>query len=400
MESRTDLGNGVRRHHPQGGESDGPPVTFPELTARVLTKAADLGFIRAGVASLHPFVEQTIGLKKFLERGYQGSMHYLGTQSQDVLARTDPRHLMPSAQCAVVVALAYQAPEPQRKRLTLRASAIAAYAQGADYHSVIKEKLLLLADAVATLSGRSVEARACVDTAPLFERDLAARAGFLFVGKNTLGIAPGAGSHFLLGELLLDVKLETSAEPVSDGCGSCRACLDACPTQAFVKEGVLDARRCISYLTIESTEDVDEELRPLIGGRVFGCDVCQSVCPYNQSVAGRQSAAELAPLSHLQTPDLSALLSHGSSAHRRFVQGTALRRVTRDQLARNAAVALGNSGSREAIGPLRQAAQDHRSAQVRSHALWALRRLAENHEEAQECIQELERASVGEDTQP
>jgi epoxyqueuosine reductase len=224
--------------------------------------------------------------------------------------------------------------------------------------------------------GRSVASRPCVDSAPVLEREWAERGGLGFVAKNTMLIAPGVGSYVVLGELLLDVELPITAptEPTKPRCGACRSCLDACPTRAFVAAYVLDARRCISYLTIEHHGVIPRELRDAIGTWVFGCDICQEVCPFN---AGKEERIDplLAPrtMEHA-LPDLVALASKGANQLRQFVKRTALRRIPRDVLERNVAVALGNTGSRDAIPALR-VLEKHRSPLVRAHAVWALAKL-------------------------
>jgi epoxyqueuosine reductase len=238
----------------------------------------------------------------------------------------------------------------------------------------MKDKLRALADVCARLAGRPVPSRACVDTAPLLEREAAARAGLGFTGKSTMTIVPGRGTYVLLGELLVDLDLEPE-EPAAQGCGSCRLCLDACPTQAFVGPWLLDARRCISYLTIEYRGVIARELRPLIGTRVFGCDVCQEVCPFNASPTQKPSAPELSARRDLEAPALTGLLKLRSSEYRRLVAGSALRRTSRTQLARNAAVALGNSGDRNAVSALANSLASDPRALVRGHAAWALGRL-------------------------
>jgi len=210
-----------------------------------------------------------------------------------------------------------------------------------------------------------------VDTAPLLEREAARRAGIGFTAKSTLTIAPGLGSYILLGELLTDLELAPS-EPIASSCGSCRACLDACPTAAFVDAYTLDARRCISYLTIELQGAIPRALRPLIGRWVFGCDICQEVCPFNHSPKPRPSEPELAPRRSLTDPDLVELLQITSSAYRRFVRGTALKRISRHRLQRNAAVALGNTRSPAAAEPLARALLSNPSPLVRAHCAWAL----------------------------
>jgi epoxyqueuosine reductase len=279
------------------------------------------------------------------------------------------------------VALSY-APETtpvalrKRKDGPALTGTIARYARGEDYHLVMKRKLEALREECARLVGRPVRARVCVDTAPLLEHEAARAAGIGFSAKSTLTIVPGLGSFVLLGELLLDIDLPPG-NPVPAGCGSCRACLDACPTGAFVDAHVLDARRCIAYLTIEHQGSIPRELRAAIGTRVFGCDVCQDVCPFNASASPRPRAPELAPKPALDAVDLVALLELGAAGYRKLVRRTALRRVNATTLARNAAVALGNSGDPRARPPLVRALREHRSALVRAHAAWALGRLGE-----------------------
>ncbi len=206
----------------------------------------------------------------------------------------------------------------------------------------------------------------------LLEREVAARSGFAFFGKNTLAIAPGVGSYFVLGELLLDVELPAgeSSEPK---CGTCRACLDACPTGAFVGPHVLDARRCISYLTIEHTGPIPIEFRRAIGTRVFGCDVCQEVCPFNASQAERKTVPEFAPRPDLAPVDLVRLLELTASGYRKLVKKSSLRRANKSTLARNAAVALGNTHDVAAVEPLTRALSTDRSPLVRGHAAWGAR---------------------------
>ena len=191
-------------------------------------------------------------------------------------------------------------------------------------------------------------------------------------------IAPGLGSYVLLGELLIDVELEPAddAGPRREGCGSCRACLDACPTGAFAAPYVLDARRCISYFTIEYEGSIPRELRRAIGTRVYGCDICQEACPFNATSRARPVAPELRPKPHLRAVELVALLNLGSAAYRRFVRNTALKRAHRTTLQRNAAVALGNTGDPSAVAPLAQALASHDKDIVRAHAAWALGELA------------------------
>jgi epoxyqueuosine reductase len=222
-----------------------------------------------------------------------------------------------------------------------------------------------------------VLARACVDTAPVLERGFAEAAGIGFVGKNTMLITPGLGSYTVLGELLTDVELApTPRDNGAARCGDCRACLDACPTGALPAPWVLDARRCVSYLTIEHRGDIPESLRPLIGDMVFGCDICQEVCPYNAAAPARTPPAPDLADDALDAarPDLLELAAMGSNPHKRWSAGRAVRRASRAQLMRNVAVALGNSGDARARPHLERLAGDA-SAVVRRTARWALDRL-------------------------
>jgi epoxyqueuosine reductase len=198
------------------------------------------------------------------------------------------------------------------------------------------------------------------------------RAGIGFHGKSTLVIVPGAGSYVLLGELLVDLDLEPSGVADSHGCGSCRACLDACPSAAFAGPHELDARRCISYLTIESPDVIPLALREKIGDRVFGCDACQEACPYNHGNSARHGSDALAPRQELRTPDLVRMLELGAAGYRKFVRRSALRRAPRATLQRNAAIALGNSDEPQAVAPLLRALERNSSPIVRRHAAWAL----------------------------
>lgn len=356
--------HGTRRHLPLAEHA---PPSSTELARRIGDAAHALGFARVGFAPVEPFAEARAALEDWLRAGRHGEMAYL-TGPAD---RADPRALLAEARTLIAVALPCPAPA-DAPASGLRAT-IARYARGDDYHVVLRERLRTLADACAALAGRPVLARPCVDTAPLLEREAAARAGLGFIAKSTLLIAPGLGSHVLLGELLVDLDVVPSPR-VAPGCGACRACLDACPTRAFVAAHVLDARRCISYLTIELKGSMPRELRPLVGTRVFGCDVCQDVCPFNAG-AGAHGAGGLASRRELETPDLTELLSLGSAAYRRLIRGTALRRASRARLARNAAVALGNGGDARAVEPLTRALDSHSSPLVRGHAAWALGRL-------------------------
>ncbi|HEX2874675.1 MAG TPA: tRNA epoxyqueuosine(34) reductase QueG [Polyangiaceae bacterium] len=346
------------------------------LERRIVRAALDLGFVRVGIAAVERSEQAADRLQRWLAAGHHGEMEYM----IGGLDRALPTTLFERACSMLVVALPYGDKAP----LDLRKSAsgpalplpltgkVARYAQGEDYHRVLKSKLERLGQAIDELVGRPVGRRACVDSAPLLERDFAVRAGLGFAAKSTLTIAPGVGSFFLLGELLLELELTPTVAEATAGCGACTRCLTACPTGAFVGPYELDARRCISYLTIELKGSVPRELRPLIGQHVFGCDICQDVCPWNQSRHTPERDPELGRHPALVDPELEELLFLTSSGYRKLVRGTALSRVSRARLGRNAAIALGNSRSPAAEAPLSRALATHSSELVRAHAAWAL----------------------------
>jgi len=344
------------------------------MTAATVTALArELGFARAAVVPIEPPRRHEL-YRSWLAGGHAGTMAYLAAP-EHVAQRGDLRALLATARSLIVVALAYGRADPIPGDALLRGK-IARYARGEDYHLVMRDRLVALADRIAGALGAPVASRPCVDSAPVLEREWAERGGLGFVAKNTMVIAPGLGSYVVLGELLVDAELATTApsELPRPRCGGCRSCLDACPTQAFVDAYVLDARRCISYLTIEHRGPIPRELRRAIGTWVFGCDVCQEVCPFNAGSGAGEAEVDrwLRPrsLDHA-LPDLVALAGKGANQLRQLVKRTALRRVPRDALLRNIAVALGNTGDARAV-PALVALLDHRAALVRGHAVWAL----------------------------
>jgi epoxyqueuosine reductase len=335
--------------------------------------AKELGFHRAAIMPVEAPRRHEL-YQSWLAAGHAGEMAYL-SEADHVGTRGDLRKLLESASSLIVVALAYDRVDPVVPAGCLTGR-IARYARGEDYHLVMRDKLVLLAERLAAELGRPVASRPCVDSAPVLEREWAERGGLGFVAKNTMLIAPGLGSYVVLGELLVDVELTPTAptEPAKPRCGSCRACLDACPTQAFVDAYTLDARKCISYLTIENEGPIPVELRPAIGTWVFGCDICQEVCPFNAGSGDTPDPMLRPRTGEHALPDLVALATKNTNQLRQFVKRTALRRVSRESLLRNVAVALGNTGSRDAIPALEHLLQ-HKSELVREHAQWALDRV-------------------------
>jgi epoxyqueuosine reductase len=338
------------------------------ILAAIREAAAAIGFVSVGVARAEPFARGRTALFAWLQAGRHGEMRYMAKHR----SRHDPRALLAGARSILVVALAH--PRSRMAQRSPDTGYVAAYARGNDYHVIIRQKLAALAEACAEVTGGPVTARPCVDTAPLLEREAAAAAGVGFIGKSTMLIVPGVGSNVLLGELLVDVDL-VPGEPMPSRCGDCTACLDACPTRAFCAPYELDAQRCISYSTIELRGPIPRDLRAEHGAHLFGCDVCQDVCPFNASSKARDVEPQLQPRDALESPRAEDWLALGSSGYRRLVAGTALRRSSRNQLARNAAVVLGNRAAPDSVPSLRRALSHHASPLVRGHAAWALGRV-------------------------
>ena len=333
------------------------------LTTAVKDRALSLGFDRVAVGSADP-PDHGSAFEAWLEAGYAGTMEYL---ARGKAKRLDPRRVLPGARSVIAVALNYHQGEPPEAE---RWTPVARYAWGRDYHDVLTPRLEDLLAFLREAAGCDVQGKVYVDTGPILERDLAARAGLGWVGKNTMLLHPELGSWFFIGILLTTADLDWD-EPLPDRCGTCRACLDVCPTQAFMAPYVLDARRCISYLTIEHRGSIPVELREPMGEWAFGCDLCQTVCPWNRKAPVTREAAFL-PARPL--PALSSLLEMTEAEFKTRFAGTPLTRPKRRGLVRNAAVALGNSRDPAAIPVLTRALSDS-DVLVREHAGWALSRL-------------------------
>ena len=364
-------------------------TTNSALTARLEAKARALGLSLFGVASAEPSAHMPY-YADWLARERHGGMGYLSDE-ESVARRADLRGTMDTVASVVVVGHEYyHEDDPARARDPAR-GVVARYARGEDYHHVLKDKLLTLQawlqDEVRSgTAGDSLEARAYVDTGPILERDLARRAGLGWFGKNTVLIDPRRGSWFLLGLLLVDLELPATGPFEEEHCGSCNACIDACPTDALLGHDadgapVIDARRCISYLTIELRDVIPLELRPLMGNRVFGCDICQEVCPWNAKFAAPTSEPAYAARAELDGPRLVdfaySLLDMSEKAYQRAYADSPLARPRRKGMLRNLCVALGNWAATDAVAaadalaPLSQALNDGQPL-VRAHAAWAL----------------------------
>ncbi len=351
---------------------------------RLKNEARRLGFELVGIAPAAP-ADGFDRLQAWLERGFAGDMDYL---HRHAAARRHPAFVLPQVRSVVMVGLNYRSAPHQAATIapTRPPARIATYALGEDYHDVLRRKLNALLAWVQT-EAPETQGRGVVDTAPLLERDFARRAGLGWFGKNTMLINKRLGSFFFLGALLLDLALQPDEPFSATHCGTCTACLDACPTQAFVGPYELDSRRCISYLTIELRGPVPTGLRADMGDWLFGCDVCQDVCPWNRKAPlGR--APELAPRSELVELDPVEILGLSEAEFRGRFRHTALWRTKRQGLLRNAALVLGNMGDQRALPALEQAADDPDAA-IRDAAWWALDRIKERQAQAKACTHSL-----------
>lgn len=300
------------------------------LESAIRRRAGELGFDPVGITTLGP-ANTYDAFRAWLERGYAGEMAYL---ERGAGKRRDTRLPFEGVKSAVVVALNYGGKQP--------AGPIARYARGADYHDVMVERLETLHDFIRELTDRGVRGKAYVDTGPILERDLARRAGLGWIGKNTMLINPRRGSFFFVGALFLDLDLQADAPFEADRCGNCTRCLDTCPTDAFVAPRVLDATRCISYLTIEHRSEITEELQPLIGELIYGCDICQDVCPWNHRFATELGDPALAARPENENPDPAELAELTDETFRQRFKGSPIKRAKRAGLVRNATIALKN----------------------------------------------------------
>jgi epoxyqueuosine reductase len=333
-------------------------------------KACELGFDLIGVAPAARALHAD-AYASWVEAGYATSMGYM---ARDVARRQDARLVLPGARSVVVVGLSYFTANPPAEFWDDPARGrIARYAWGMDYHDVMLPRLRQLADFIRMHAGRDVQYRAYVDTGPILERDWGARAGLGFIGKNTCLISPVFGSYLFLAEVLVDLELEYDelAPGQSGGCGTCTRCLVACPTHALAAPYMLDSRRCISYLTIEHKEAIPPDLRPRMGNWIFGCDDCQSVCPWPRRFAhpGRQDFLAFDP--ERCTPHLLDLIRLDEDQFCARFKGSPVLRTKRPGLLRNVAIALANWGDDQVIPALKTAAEDA-DPLVREHALWAI----------------------------
>ena len=359
------------------------------VEALIRDEAGRLGFDMVGIAPVGPS-EHAAYYEAWLAAGNHGEMSYL-SRADAVERRVRPQEAWPTLRSAVVVALNYyvdgdDSADPSK-------GIVARYARGRDYHKVMKSKLLRLLEFIELQVGRELPAaRAYVDTGPVLERELARRAGLGWFGRNTMLVNPQRGSYFFIGTLLLELELAADAPFDAERCGTCSACVSACPTGALMgrnEDGapMIDARRCISYLTIENRDAIPRELRPLIGNRIFGCDICQEVCPWNApKFIALTRERDFSERTGMDGRQLMELMSMDEAKWDEFSRGSPIRRAKRAGFLRNVAVALGNWGSAEAVPVLTTALADDEPL-VRAHAAWALGRIA-----TAEALSALERA--------
>jgi epoxyqueuosine reductase len=362
---------------PAGAGAAPAPSEAVDLAAAIREEARRLGFDAVGFAraEAHPHGER---LRAWLESGSHGTMDWMAREPE---RRADPRAALASAHTVISVAASYYRGDWPRGSATdsrepsdaaAWTGRIARYAWGRDYHKRLKKRALHLGRAIRRLKP-GVRFALYVDTGPMLDRAWAERAGIGWIGKNTNVIRQGAGSWCFLGEIITDLDLPPS-RPADNHCGTCGRCIPACPTGAITAPYQLDARRCISYLTIEHEGPIPIELRPAIGARIFGCDDCQEACPWNR-FATPTALPEFAERPDQQTPELIPLLALDDRAFRERFAGTALRRAGRDRFVRNTAVALGNVGDERAVPALAQALHGDPDPTVRGHAAWALGRI-------------------------
>jgi epoxyqueuosine reductase len=343
----------------------------PDIRERLRDEAQKLGFVAFGVARADSAPGAGARLRQWLDEGCHGDMIWMAETAD---RRASPAGLWPEVRSVISLGMSY-APAQDPRALADRPELgrISVYAQGGDYHDTIKKALKALARWLVAEAG--CDLKVFVDTAPVMEKPLAEAAGLGWQGKHTNLVSRSDGSWLFLGAIYTTLELEPSApEPHRVHCGSCTACLDACPTAAFPAPFRLDARRCISYLTIEHKGPIPEEFRAAIGNRIYGCDDCLAACPWNRFAAAARAHQAFLPRAELVAPELADLLALDDSGFRKVFAGSPIKRIGRNRMVRNAAIAAGNSGRSELAPVLERLIRDEDEVVVEA-ARWALGRL-------------------------
>ncbi|NMB55957.1 MAG: tRNA epoxyqueuosine(34) reductase QueG [Leptolinea sp.] len=328
------------------------------------------GFTLWGVSNVTP-LSAFDHYRRWITAGFHGTMHFLEDAS-GLAKRASPRLFFPAARSILILGARYSGRIPFADPGGLT-GLISAHSRGRDYHQVLRERAACVAEELSRAAGRLVEFLVAVDSSPVLEKPLAVRAGLGWQGRNSLAIHPQEGSFFFLTEIFTSLELEPASQEIPDLCGNCRRCLDACPTACILPDRRIDARRCLAYQTIENRGSIPLELRPLLGRRLFGCDACQSVCPWNQKASEVGVLTEFLPRSLEDVfPDLPVLVHLSGAEFKSRFTGTGLIRARRRGLLRNAAVVLGNTGCEDAVESLSYLLFNEADALIRGHAAWGL----------------------------
>lgn len=342
---------------------------YSDLTVKIKQWALELGFQQAGIASIELSQHERY-LQRWVDAGYHGNMDYMHKHGSK---RSRPAELIPETLCVISLRMDYLPDNTHAEAIleNTNKAYISRYTLGRDYHKLIRKRLAKLAAKIAShVEGGAY--RAFVDSAPVLERALAENAGLGWIAKNTMLINKKAGSWFFLGEIYTDLPLPADKVHAEKHCGTCTACLDICPTNAFVGPFELDARKCISYLTIEHKGSIPEDLRPLMGNRVFGCDDCQLVCPWNK-FAQATGEPDFKPRHNLDNSELVTLFLWDEDEYFQNTEGSAIRRIGYERWLRNLSVALGNAPHSEKIVQALESRSNFHSELVKEHVHWALK---------------------------
>ena len=337
------------------------------LTQQIYQCANKLGFELVGITPAAQS-ETLARYRQWIENGYAGKMDYL---ERHLPLKTDVRQLLAEAKSVISLAMNYYTLDPPKALAEDPARGqISRYAWGDDYHDVIRQRLSELVEFIKETAQTELKTRFCVDTAPIIEREYAQKAGIGWIGKNTNLIHWRSGSWYFLAEVLINIDLASDTEPLRGSCGTCTRCIEACPTDAIIEPNLLDSRLCISYLTIELKESIPKALRPKIGNLIFGCDICQEVCPWNSKAVPTKEPA-FHPRDGNLTPKLLSLIGMTQQEFSRKFKGSPIKRTKRRGFLRNVLIAIGNWGAPRAVPALKDALTDDEPL-VRSHAAWAL----------------------------